>query len=318
MSGRARKLLGTLEENFPGYGTDCRRQVGRTGTDPFRDQQHPKRSERRYGIGVERDEPGKRGCWGLPRDQNDGGGLFAVLAGYKFFSTLELIQHQGGLAIFYWEYPVFTVEAIHQFGANVISCQLATGERRWYIVGYDLAPRGGKTIRDVDPAMAEKPSGAELIVAGDLNVELGKTGIKGREEEITGAVASTGLEDMAGHHLFPRRRVWCRDWRTWSMRRHGRVVRSRTDDILGSDSQIFQNVAVRDPSHNSDHFMVVGSLCGASPREHYNYLGIRTSLLLRPPESQTRTQVNELFTELRRSIPKQDIRLAHHNSWISE
>ena len=63
--------------------------------------------------------------------------------------------------------------------------------------------------------MAEKPRGAELIVAGDLNVELGKTGSRGRDEEITAAVATAGLEDMVGQHFFPRIQVWYRGWRTW-------------------------------------------------------------------------------------------------------
>ena len=63
--------------------------------------------------------------------------------------------------------------------------------------------------------MAEKPRGAELIVAGDLNVALGKTGSRGRDEEITAAVAAACLEDMVGQNFFPRRRVWYRGRRTW-------------------------------------------------------------------------------------------------------
>ena len=41
-----------------------------------------------------------------------------------------------------------------------------------------------------------------MIVAGDLNVNLGKEGGWGRDEEITAAVVATaGLEDIAGHFL---------------------------------------------------------------------------------------------------------------------
>ena len=103
--------------------------------------------------------------------------------------------------ILYREYPVFAFEAIRQFSANIIACQMATGERSWNIVGCYLAPADGTTIRDVEAAMAEKPRGTELIVAGDLNVELGKTGIKVRDKEITVAVAMDGLEGMAGKFL---------------------------------------------------------------------------------------------------------------------
>ena len=74
-----------------------------------------------------------------------------------------------------------------------------------------------------------------------------------------------GLEDMAGHNFFLSGQVWCRDQRTWSMRRQGRVMRSRTDYILGSDHRIFQNVDVQDSRHNSDHYMAVGSLHVSSP-----------------------------------------------------
>ena len=53
------------------------------------------------------------------------------LSGYKFVATPAPIRHQVGVVIFYWDSPVFAVEAIHQFGANAIVCQLVTGERRW-------------------------------------------------------------------------------------------------------------------------------------------------------------------------------------------
>ena len=107
--------------------------------------------------------------------------------------------------------------------------------------------------------------GAELIVAGDLNVELKNSSGQGGYEDIMVAVATTGLEDITGD-LFLQRREWCKDRRTWAVVRKGRVVRSWTDYILGSDCRIFQNVSVRDPRHTSDQFMVVGCLCGAFPR----------------------------------------------------
>ena len=48
------------------------------------------------------------------------------------------------------------------------------------------------------------------------------------------------------------------------MLRKGREVRSRTDYILGTDRRIFGNVSVRDPRHNSDHYLVLGCLHSAS------------------------------------------------------
>ena len=86
--------------------------------------------------------------------------------------------------------------------------------------------------------MAKRPMGTELIVLGDLNVDLKKAGGRGRDEEISLTLATAGLEDIVGHFL-PRWRAWCKYWRTWAVVSHGRVVRSRMDYILGSERRIF-------------------------------------------------------------------------------
>ena len=57
------------------------------------------------------------------------------------------------------------------------------------------------------------------------------------------------------------------------MLQKGREVRSRTDYILGMDRRLFGNISVRDPRHNSDHYMVLGFLTSASLTEHKRYLG---------------------------------------------
>ena len=45
-----------------------------------------------------------------------------------------------------------------------------------------LAPVYGTISRDVEADMADKPRGLELIFAGDLNMELGKTGSRVRDK----------------------------------------------------------------------------------------------------------------------------------------
>ena len=62
------------------------------------------------------------------------------------------------------------MEAVQQFGPNVIGFQLATGARRWYIVGCYLAPDKTSAIEKVVEALRERPKGAELLVAEDLNI----------------------------------------------------------------------------------------------------------------------------------------------------
>ena len=100
------------------------------------------------------------------------------------------------------------------------------------------------------------------------------------------------------------------------MVRQGRLVRSRTDYILGSDQQSFQNMAVRDPRHNYYHLMVLGCLCGASSMEHLCYLGRRTLLPLCPTSRQKRTTADRILSELRHAVLKPDKWVARHNSWV--
>ena len=100
------------------------------------------------------------------------------------------------------------------------------------------------------------------------------------------------------------------------MLRKGREVRSRTDYILGTDRRLFRNVAVRDPWHNSDHYMVLGCLPSAPLAEHKRYLGGRKRWPVRPPGEPTQT--DQLIAALRRAVPKAQLREARRNAWISE
>ena len=163
--------------------------------------------------------------------------------------------------------------------------------------------------------MAERLRGAELIFAGDFNVDPENTGGRRQDGEISAAVATTCLEARIGH-FFPQRQTWCKSRRTWSMVMQWRVVRSQTDYILVSERRIFQNVAVREPRHNSEHLMVIGCLRRASPREHSRYLGHKMRILLLPPGCWTTTRADKIFAELQRAAPKPDKRSARHNSWI--
>ena len=72
------------------------------------------------------------------------------------------------------------------------------------------------------------------------------------------------------------------------MLREGRVVRSWTDYLLGTDRSLFRNVSVRDPRHNTDHYMVVGHLRSAMARDHACYIKGRRKIPLKPPTEPTR------------------------------
>ena len=145
------------------------------------------------------------------------GGIYTCgSAGYSVVATDALGRHRNGVAIFHRPAPHFAVEAVQQFGPSVIGFQLATGARRWYIVGCYLSPDNTSTIERVVEALMERPKGAELLVAGDLNINFAEPEGDWREEYIAATLVTEGLEDMAAHFL-PRWSRWCRDRRTWSM-----------------------------------------------------------------------------------------------------
>ena len=235
-------------------------------------------------------------------------------AGYSVVAVDAPSRHRGRVAVFHWPAPHFMVEAVQQFRPNVVGFQLATGERRWCIVGCYLTPDDTLTRESVISALEERPRGAELLVVGDFNVNLAEPEGDRRREDIAAAMATEGLEDTLAHFL-PHQSSWCQDERTWSMIREGREVRSRTDYILGTDRRLFGNVSVRDPRHNSDHYMVLGCLHSAPVREHASYLGGRKRPPLLPPNALARE--DGIFAALRRAVPKPLAREARKNAWIS-
>ena len=100
------------------------------------------------------------------------------------------------------------------------------------------------------------------------------------------------------------------------MVREGKVMRSRTDYLLGTDRSLFRNMYVRDPRHNTNHFMVVGCLRSAPERDHTRYIAGRRKLPLRPPTEPTRE--DGIFAALRKAVPKSHGSDQHKNEWISE
>ena len=84
-----------------------------------------------------------------------------------------------------------------------------------------LAPDDTTTMERVVEAIRSRPRGAELLVAGDFNVNLATTEGGRRAEDIATTLATEGLEDMAKHFLQQESR-WCWNRRTWGMLRKGR------------------------------------------------------------------------------------------------
>ena len=151
------------------------------------------------------------------------------------------------------------------------------------------------------------------MVTGDFNVNLAEPKGDRRGEDIAAAMATEVLEDMLVHFL-PRRRSWCRDRRTWIIIWEGREVWSRTDYILGTYFRLFGNFSVRDPRHNSDHYMFLGCLHSASLRKHASYLGGRKRLPLHPTTALKRDDI--IFASLQRAVPTPRAQEARKNVLI--
>ena len=126
-------------------------------------------------------------------------------AGYRVVATDAPSRHHGRFALFYRPSPLFEVEAVREYGPNVLSFEVATGARRWYIIGCYLAPDDAETIERVVTALGDRPKGTALIVTGDLNTDLGDAESDKRGLEIAAAMTEAGVEDMTAHFL-PRKR----------------------------------------------------------------------------------------------------------------
>ena len=66
-------------------------------------------------------------------------------------------RHHIRVVVFYQPSPRYAVEAIQQLRSNTVGFQLATGERRWYIIRCYLAHNDTSTIESVVAALKERP-----------------------------------------------------------------------------------------------------------------------------------------------------------------
>ena len=95
----------------------------------------------------------------------------------------------------------------------------------------------------------------------------------------------------------------------------GREVRSQTDYIMGTYSCLFQNVAVQDTQHNTDHYLVLGCLLGANPATNSRYLWKSTCFSIRPPYNLNK--LDRMFSESRGAIVKPPRQECHRQACIS-
>ena len=104
-------------------------------------------------------------------------------------ATEALSAHSDGIDIFYRRAEHLLVKALQNYGANVVRFQMASSDRRWFIVGFYLAPDNASTLEDVFVAISQRPRGAALLVVCDFNTALAAPEGRGRDAGIAAAMA---------------------------------------------------------------------------------------------------------------------------------
>ena len=114
-------------------------------------------------------------------------------AGYHVVATDAPSRHRGRMALFYRPSPLFAVEAVREYEPNVMSFEVATGARRWYIIRCYLAPDDTKTIERVVTTLGDRPKVTALVVVGDLNTDLEDSESDRRGTVIVAAMTVAGV-----------------------------------------------------------------------------------------------------------------------------
>ena len=135
-------------------------------------------------------------------------------------------QHWIGVVLFYCISPIFMAESHHNFTPKLVKYQLASGGRRWYIMGCYFAPDHDSTIDRIVMSIFQCPHRTNNLVAGESNTDLSRSKGTARDKDITAVLAATRLEYMLAQFL-PCHKEWARDNITWSMVCQGRKVQYR-------------------------------------------------------------------------------------------
>ena len=99
----------------------------------------------------------------------------------------------------------------------------------------------------------------DLLVAGYFNTGLEYPDRNKCDKAIASAMEMELVEDMV-EHLLPSKFMWTLNGHMCSMLCCDQEVRYHTYYILGTDCSLFQNVAARDPRHNTNRYMFLGCL----------------------------------------------------------
>jgi hypothetical protein len=177
--------------------------------------------------------------------------------GYKVLATKAPSKHQGGIALLWQpEHKAFEIEAMQIVTPNLITFQLVTGDKQYYVIGIYIPPTntdGGNNLR---VAWEACPANCHPIVMGDLNINVGNPR-NDQEADIANLLDKINLFDTSCKFTL----WWCRQQKAqmcWTCRqkRRGRWIHSPPDYIMAREGDIwrFWKVGFQTPPiHDSDH-----------------------------------------------------------------
>jgi hypothetical protein len=206
--------------------------------------------------------------------------------GYDVVATKARSKAHGGVALIYRESEYWIVESVKHFGSDVISFQLATGQKRYSCVGGYIPPKDEPIIESIGKAFDSLPKGPRILL-GDLNVNLNNPR-NDRGLQIATMVEDLGLEDLISHF---HQKCNYRETSTWWMQRGNLIIKAKCDYILGFDRGLFTKIAICNPRHySSDHYMVMGTIASRPKRENKSYSRSRKSFPLKKGQIHTNQQ----------------------------
>jgi exonuclease III len=96
-------------------------------------------------------------------------------SGYAIMCTKVVSGHQGGVALMWKEDdPKFEVESVlFNNGPNIVTFQLATGDKRFNVIGIYIPLDCNNGVDDLRRAWDACLQGCKPIILGDLNINFG-------------------------------------------------------------------------------------------------------------------------------------------------
>jgi len=243
-------------------------------------------------------------------------------SGYTIMCSKAVSGHQGGVALVWKENDQkFEVESVlFNNGPNIVTFQLTTGDKRFYVIGIYVPPDCSKGVDDLRGAWDACPQGCKPIVLGDFNINFGFSRDEW-EEIIVDLLDEINLIDLSRRfRLRTPRRASTRARLTWSQKHRGMRYYTQPDYIMARPGDMcqFKGVGFRSPRFlHSDHRAVVANIRVGRKGRFKNYQRASQkfplSLPIRPKDAHTTA-----FDALAAKCVDPKMKRAPGKDWVTE